>query len=185
MHLSFGSVIPRYILLILHRLRDWNRQCVEKTISHARGRWYRALLLCRVVSAFQAAGQKQGWGHLDEGTKSHDLRSPVLASNSSLEDQLERKKETHVQILPAHDFGDSPFGCFALTPANTDISQSAGKTSSSKTLIEKKPRRRRCFSKQEKERINQVRKRGACQSCRRKRRKVRSKISTSSTSNLY
>lgn len=156
---------------VMTGMRDWNRRCVEKSISYARGRWYRALLLCRVVSAFQAAGQKHSWRHPDEGVKSHDLGSPGLASNLTLEDRLGRGKESHVRILPVHDSGDSLFGCFALTPSSTDISQSAGKPSHDKILVEKKPRRRRCFSKQEKERISQVRKTGACPSCRRKRRK--------------
>lgn len=34
------------------------------------------------------------------------------------------------------------------------------------------PRRRRCFSKSEKEEINMVRKKGACATCRKKHRKV-------------
>lgn len=138
-----------------------------------------------MISAFQAAGQKHAWRHPEQGGKSHDLTSPLLASSLTLEDPLERRKEAHVQILPVHDYRESAFGCFALTPSSTDISQSAGEISPAKTLIEKRPRRRRCFSKQEKERINQVRKTGACQSCRRKRRKVRSKSSTSPASKLY
>lgn len=164
---------------------DWNMRCVEKSMSHARGRWYRGFLLCRVVSAFQSAGQKNDWSHPVEGGKSHDLNSLVLSRNVPLEDRLEREKEIQVQFSPFHDSRDSSFGCFALTPSSTEISQSVGKTSPGKPPIEKKPRRRRCFSKQEKERINQVRKTGACQSCRRKRRKVRSESSTSSPSNLY
>ena len=172
------------MLLILHRLRDWNRRCMEQTISYTRRRWYRALLLCRVVSAFQAAGQKHYWRHPGEGGKSHDLSVPVLAGNLKFEDPLGREK-TQVQVLTMPDPGDSPFGCFALTATSTDVSQPNGKSSRGKILVEKKPRQRRCFSKQEKERINQVRKTGACQSCRRKRRKVRSRSSTSSASNLY
>lgn len=153
-------------------------------MSHARGRWYRAFILCRVLSAFQSAGQKNDWSHPEDG-KSHNLNSLVMAKSFPLEDPLEGEKEIQAQFSPFHDSRDSSFGCFALTPSSTVISQSVGKTSPGKTMIEKKPRRRRCFSKQEKERINQVRKTGACQSCRRKRRKVRSESSTSSPSNLY
>lgn len=162
------------MLLISHRLREWNRRFGEKTDFYVRGRWYRALLLCRVISAFQAAGLNHGRRNSEHCGNSDELISPAPASNMTREDPMEREKETLVQILSVQDHGDSPFGCFALTPSSTDISQSAGTTSPSKTLIEKQPRRRRCFSKQEKERINQVRKTGACQSCRRKRRKVRS-----------
>lgn len=157
---------------------------VKKTMSHARGRWYRAFLLCRVLSAFHSAGQKNDWSHPEDG-KSSNLSSLVLAKSFPLEDLQKREKEIQVQFSPFHDSRDSSFGCFALTPSSTDIPQSVGKTSRERTMAEKKPRRRRCFSKQEKERINQVRKTGACQSCRRKRRKVRLEISTSSPLNLY
>lgn len=183
MHLSFRLEPPRYMLLILHRLRDWNRRFMGK-VSYTRGRWHKALLFCRVVTAFQAAGQKYYWREPDDREKSHDLTSSVLAGNLTLEDPSEREKEAQVRVPPVHDSRDSPFGWFALTPSSTDISQSAGKTSPDKILIEKSPRRRRCFSKLEKERINQVRKSGACQSCRKKRKKVRSTSSSRSPLNL-